>query len=122
MSLRLSVRQRSEQGGADKATELGFDQEKVTLGRDPACEVVLPEPAVSRHHARISRDGALYFLEDLGSACGTQVNGQPLPKGEKRLLRKGDVIVVAQFDVVFERIVDVPKVPSEKTSMVARQM
>src|SRR5438093_7495410 len=104
MSVRLVVRQRSEAGGADKGAEVILDDEVITLGRDKSCQVVLAQQAVSRSHARISRDGSLFFVEDLGSSYGTQINGQKLPKGEKHLLRNGDVIAIAQFDVTFDRV------------------
>jgi len=121
MSVRLTVKQRNEEGGVEKGTEIVLDDAIITLGRDKTCQVVLAEQAVSRNHARISRDGALFFVEDLGSAYGTQINGKKLPKGEKRLLRKGDVIAIAQFDVGFEQLQDLPPA-SEKTSFVARQL
>lgn len=104
MSLRLTVKQRSEQGGVEKATVVLLENDEVTLGRDPTCQVVLAQQAVSRAHAKISRDGTLFFVEDLGSSYGTQINGKKLPKGEKRLLQNGDVIAIAQFDVQFDRV------------------
>ena len=124
MTVRLMVRQRSEAGAGDKPNELLLEDDPITLGRDKSCQVVLPQSAVSRQHTRISRDGQLYFVEDLGSAYGTQVNGQNLPKGEKRLLRTADVIAIAQFDVTFERIVELPKSTpgkSDRTAFVARE-
>jgi len=85
--------------------------------------VVLAQQAVSRNHARISQEGNLFFLEDLGSAYGTQINGKPLPKGEKHRLRNGDIIAIAQFDVTFTHVADLPAdVRSEKTSFVARSL
>jgi pSer/pThr/pTyr-binding forkhead associated (FHA) protein len=121
MSVRLTVKQSSEAGG--KATEHVLDDAVITLGRDKSCHVVLAQQAVSRSHARITQEGNLFFLEDLGSAYGTQVNGKPLPKGEKRLLRNGDVIVIAQFDVRFDKVAELPHdVDSQKTSFVARNM
>jgi pSer/pThr/pTyr-binding forkhead associated (FHA) protein len=120
MSVRLTVKQRSAEGGAKSGTEQVLDASSITMGRDKACEVVLQEQAVSRRHARISRDGELYFIEDLASSYGTQVNGKKLGKGEKRLLRNGDTIAIAQFDVTFERVVDLLP-SSEKTSFIARQ-
>jgi pSer/pThr/pTyr-binding forkhead associated (FHA) protein len=123
MSVRLTVTQRSEAGNAAKPVEHVLDEAVITLGRDKACQVVLAQQAVSRNHARISQEGNLFFLEDLGSAYGTQVNGKPLPKGEKHRLRNGDVIVIAQFDVKFTHVADVPiNVGSEKTSFVARSL
>lgn len=121
MSVRLLVRQRSEAGG-DKPIERVLDDDVITLGRDKGSQVVLSQQAVSRNHARISRDGSLFFIEDLGSAYGTQINGKPLPKGEKRLLRNGDVIGIAQFDVTFDRAVEQPQVDGNKTSLVARSL
>lgn len=121
MSVRLTVKQSSESGGPP--TEHVLDEASITLGRDKSCQVVLSQQAVSRTHARITQEGNLYFLEDLGSAYGTQVNGKALPKGEKRLLRNGDVIAIAQFDVRFDKVADLPHdVESQKTSFVARNM
>jgi len=120
MSVRLVVKQRSAEGGAKTGTEQVLDAQSITLGRDKSCEVVLQEQAVSRKHARITRDGELFFIEDLGSSYGTQVNGKKLGKGEKRLLRNGDTIVIAQFDVTFERVAELMP-SSEKTSFIARQ-
>ncbi len=121
MAVRLLVKSRSEQGGAEKGQEVVLDTEVILIGRDKSCQLVLASQAVSRNHARISRDGALFFIEDLGSAYGTQINGEKLPKGEKRLLRNGDNLSIAQFDVTFDRLADVPKdLPPDKTSFVAR--
>ena len=106
MAVRLTVKQRSEAGGAEKPSSVLLEDEVITLGRDAKCQVVLAQQAVSRAHARISRDGSLFFVEDLGSAYGTQINGSKLPKGEKHLLRNGDVIAIAQFDVTFDRVAE----------------
>jgi hypothetical protein len=54
------------------------------------------------------------------------VNGKALPKGEKRMLRNGDVIAIAQFDVRFDRVADVSQDDdagqSQKTSFMARNL
>lgn len=125
MSVRLTVTQRSEAGSSAKPVEHVLDEASITLGRDKACQVVLSQQAVSRNHARISQEGNLFFLEDLGSAYGTQINGKPLPKGEKHRLRNGDVIAIAQFDVTFTHVADLPVDSggrSDRTSFVARSL
>lgn len=122
MAVRLTVKQRSEAGGAEKGTEVMLDDEVITLGRDKSCQVVLSQMAVSRSHARITKDGSLFFVEDLGSAYGTTINGKPLPRGEKRLLRNGDLLAIAQFDITFDRIADAPQAAAEKTSFIARHV
>jgi pSer/pThr/pTyr-binding forkhead associated (FHA) protein len=123
MSVRLTVTQRTEAGASAKPMEHVLDEAAITLGRDKGCQVVLAQQAVSRNHARISQEGNLYFLEDLGSAYGTQINGKPLPKGEKHRLRNGDIIAIAQFDVTFTHVADLPvDARSDKTSFVARSL
>ena len=120
MGIRLTVKQKGKEGAAPQTVML--DDDAITLGRDQHCEVVLAQQAVSRNHARITRDGTLFFVEDLGSSYGTQINGQKLPKGEKRLLRNGDTIEIAQFDVVFDRVADVSEDVSGKTMFVSRKV
>ncbi len=53
--------------------------EPVLIGRGPQADLVLRNPAISRSHARLSRrvEGS-YWLEDLESANGTQVNGEKI--------------------------------------------
>lgn len=122
MGVRLTVKMK---GGSKPGTTktVVLEDEVITFGREQAtCQVVLAQQAVSRNHARISKDGTLFFLEDLGSSYGTQVNGQQLPRGEKRLLRNGDVIAIAQFDVTFARVADVGTGLSEKTSFLSRSL
>src|SRR3954469_582444 len=64
--------------------------ERVVLGRDPHCDIVLPGRLISRQHAAISRAGRAYTLEDLSSRNGTAVNGEML--ASPRALRDGDRI------------------------------
>ena len=59
--------------------------------------------------ARISRDGTLFFLEDLGSTHGTNPNGKRLGSREKRLLRDGDSISVMSFSLVFKTSAKLPR-------------
>jgi len=46
------------------------------IGRDPACEVCLQDPSVSRQHARLVIGDSRYVIEDTNSANGTFVNGK----------------------------------------------
>jgi len=65
--------------------------ERVTIGRDPSCEVALTDPSVSRRHASIEWTYAGYVLRDLGSRNGTFVGGEPV--GETTLI-DGDLVQV----------------------------
>jgi cell division protein FtsW (lipid II flippase) len=59
--------------------------EEAVIGRDPGCDITIPDPFVSARHARVCVSGGSYFVEDLGSANGTFINGRPLV-GRERLL------------------------------------
>jgi hypothetical protein len=48
-----------------------------TLGRGDV-EIQLEDPFASSRHARVSRQGYVLVLEDLGSTNGTYLNGEPL--------------------------------------------
>jgi hypothetical protein len=65
----------------------------LVIGRDPTCEIVIPDRQISRRHARISvtREGVL--LEDLGSKNGTHRNGVRVDEPVK--LSDGDSVQVA---------------------------
>ncbi len=64
----------------------------VTVGRGPASDISLPDPAVSRNHAAVRLDGTTVVVEDLDSANGTSVNGEEIESA--RRLEHGDVIEV----------------------------
>ena len=60
----------------------------------PSAEVV------SRIHANIRVEGESYYIEDVGSANGTYINHNILPKGNRHLLRTGDRIGLGKGDLV----------------------
>lgn len=76
--------------------------EALELGREPDNDAMLPDPKVSRHHARIQRDGERYVLADLDSSNGTFVNGERVVAPVK--LEEGDVILIGDVELLFSRI------------------
>ena len=72
---------------------------ETVLGRDPAAEVYVDHPSVSRRHARISigRDGAM--LQDSGSRNGTFLNGRRVDGLAP--IRHRDVIGLGPITLVF---------------------
>jgi pSer/pThr/pTyr-binding forkhead associated (FHA) protein len=65
----------------------------LVMGREPGCEIPIPNREVSRYHARLTLTPEGVIIEDLGSKNGTHCNGQPVV--EPRILQDGDVIQVA---------------------------
>ncbi len=79
--------------GESAGKEWILDGEIMVIGRGADCDIVLPERAISRHHARIERRNQGYLLIDLGSKNGTHVNAQEVK--QPRLLQDGDEIQIA---------------------------
>ena len=55
-----------------------FQQAEIAIGRDPACECILSDEAVSTHHARLTYHRNQWWLEDLDSRNGTKLNQELL--------------------------------------------
>lgn len=70
------------------------------FGRSETCEIPIDSPTVSRHHARITRQGDTYLLDDLGSTLGTFINGAAIGKNTHPL-SPGDQIRLGR-DTLFE--------------------
>jgi hypothetical protein len=63
------------------------------MGREPGCEIIIPDRQVSRRHARITVHPDGIYLEDLGSKNGTHHNGALIDDAVQ--LQDGDAIQVA---------------------------
>ena len=73
---------------------------RFVLGRSKDCDIQLTDPNVSRHHAELRQEAAAYWLIDLDSTNGSQVNGHRTARAK---LESGDTITVGSTDLVFER-------------------
>jgi pSer/pThr/pTyr-binding forkhead associated (FHA) protein len=73
--------------------------ETLTIGRKADNTLMIEDPAVSGHHARIVKIQAVFFLEDLNSTNGTAINGRPITRHQ---LRDADVITIGQHRLIFQ--------------------
>ncbi len=90
--------------GKDIGREFTFDQPEVSIGRTNENDVVLVDAGVSRRHAVIRAQGGKFFVQDQGSANGTQINGSPVVDEE---LKNGDLLGVGPVVFSFEaQVVD----------------
>lgn len=53
------------------------DGREHVLGRDPACDLTVDDPRISRRHARLWPTAAGWKVADLGSKNGTWIDGRP---------------------------------------------
>lgn len=100
MPFTLRIKQLSDFG---RIEELEFNKENISIGRDESNDLVLlnRHRVVSRLHAKIQREDAIYQLIDMGSKNATRLNGKRLETGQCYSLRDGDCFVVGDFEVEF---------------------
>jgi pSer/pThr/pTyr-binding forkhead associated (FHA) protein len=108
--------------------EFVLDKAAVVIGRTDENDVVINHRSISRHHAKIVREGGHYHIVDLQSANGVRVNGEEYGKVE---LRKGDHVdlghvrlrfVAPGEDFLFDRdaqVVDVSGARKSRAGLVA---
>ncbi len=70
----------------------------LTVGRSDTRDVVLPDPAGSRHHCSIFLQQRVHVLRDMGSANGVYVNGQRV---DECTLNDGDVITIGNTELKY---------------------
>ena len=75
------------------------DGTRYTLGRAPTNRIVLRDDLCSREHAEVFPDEGAWFLRDLGSLNGTQINGETVRK--ERRLSPLDELKVGRVQLVF---------------------
>lgn len=74
--------------------------EPFMIGRDASSGIIIREPAVSRSHAEVKRDGDDYVLNATG-ATGTKLNGSPVTTPQK--LTDGDRIEIGTAEISFRQ-------------------
>jgi hypothetical protein len=101
---------------AASAAELGVEEEsfsltlngrthalegaKVVLGRSKDTDVRVEDANVSRRHAELRREGQSWWLVDLDSTNGTELNGKRVTRAK---LSDGDTITLGSSELLFER-------------------
>jgi len=75
-----------------------------SLGPQGEVSLLVPDPKMSREHARITAQGDRFEIEDAGSTNGTIVDGDPLAPGARRALRDGALLELGQTIFVFRKL------------------
>jgi diguanylate cyclase (GGDEF)-like protein len=85
-------------GGASVGEMFALRQPEVIIGRARDATVRFEDEGVSRRHARILCTAEEVAIEDLGSANGTFVNGDPI--SARRALADGDKITLGPITIL----------------------
>lgn len=85
--------------------ELPLDKNRIGIGRRATNELVINHVAVSGLHAAIVARQGKFFIEDLNSTNGTQLNGQLVGSHE---LQDKDVIEISPYQIAFHAGIEKP--------------
>jgi pSer/pThr/pTyr-binding forkhead associated (FHA) protein len=75
--------------GALAGQRIAIPPTGLTIGRETDNMLIIPDPSVSRHHARIAFENGALVVYDLNSTNGVYVNEQRI---SKQSLRAGDIV------------------------------
>lgn len=76
-----------------------ISKSEIKIGRHSDNDIVIDNIRVSRHHARIIKEGEDWFIEDLGSSNGTFVNGKKI---KKALVSDKDSVLIGGIPLSLE--------------------
>jgi hypothetical protein len=74
------------------------DKRTVVLGRSRECDVQIEDANVSRRHAELRQEGSTYWIVDLDSTNGIEVNGRRVKRSK---LESGSRFTVGSTEVTF---------------------
>ena len=96
-----------QRSGAPEVEYNIWPERPVTIGRDTTNTIPIDSPFVSKTHAIFRYTGGQFTVEDLGSANGTKLNGQPI---QISIVQPGDVIEIGDERLLFvDRAVTIAK-------------
>ncbi|NBD09087.1 MULTISPECIES: FHA domain-containing protein [Corallococcus] len=81
------------------------DGEEFTVGRTDACDLMVPEPSVSQHHATLRWNAASgdFSVRDAQSMNGTFINGAPLAFKAQVMLHDGATLAFGDVQFLYLR-------------------
>jgi len=80
------------------AEEHGLERRRTVVGRSRECDIRLTDPNVSRKHAELRNENGSYWVIDLDSTNGLEVNGRRVQRAK---LANGDVILMGSTELTF---------------------
>src|SRR5438128_3667354 len=88
-------------GGRRRRVDL--NRPRLLIGREPACDVCLPHPSVSRRHAQLQQtEQGLWMLQDLNSLNHVYLDDRPV---QQILLEPGVAVRIADYRLALGPII-----------------
>jgi sigma-B regulation protein RsbU (phosphoserine phosphatase) len=105
--------------GINQGIVIPLESDRILIGRNADCQIVLNLPAVSREHALLRRIDGKWFIEDLKSRNGTFLNNQEITG--RVPLKEGDQIKICDNLYVFSEGDFRPPLPPEMRKSVPEE-
>ncbi len=84
----------------ERTWEFLLTGDKATIGRHPDCQICIPGPKISRHHAVIEAQEDNFIVRDLGSANGTWFGQQSI---REHRLQDNDSIKIGDTLLIYKK-------------------
>ena len=84
--------------GPQMGMAFNLDKDRMTIGRNPKCDIFLDDMTVSREHAEITRHGDTFIIEDMQSFNGVWINNHTV---QEHALRPDDYLQIGKYDFVY---------------------
>ncbi len=94
--------------GPESGRRVRLDGAALSIGKDPASGLCLPDAAVSRNHCMVEKRHEGYLIRDLGSTNGTFVDGTRV---REAYLRPGSRLQVGNVVLLFQPVYQADEVP-----------
>ncbi len=85
--------------GSLEGKKFEITQKIMVIGRSAENDIAAEDQGISRKHAKVYKRDDMFFIEDLGSRNGVQINGKQV---EKSALRDNDVIRIGALAFKFK--------------------
>ena len=81
---------------------LPLGKDITAIGKSPDyCDMVIRDESVSRLHAQVIKRDGDYYIADINSKNGVEINGGDIRPGEEILLKRGDVVKLGKCELIF---------------------
>jgi len=107
----------SVQQGRGSTIVRHFSQPEITVGRDPGCDIPVADETVSTRHIQLTYHHGQWWLNDLDSTNGTQLNKMPVTM--PTVITSGDEIQCGKTRLVVNLTADSvvsPTIQLERTN------
>ena len=84
----------------DGGRKVELTKRRTLIGRSKECDIQIEDASASRKHAEIRQEGTAYWIIDLDSTNGLEVNGL---RTQRAKLDHGDKITIGATEIAFRR-------------------